>query len=103
MIILCEFDNSIIKLYHSSNEYLNDTFCPDSIITKIITYESYPLIDETYSVRKQYAREAAQFFQAAFTAGTVFSYDDIAKITNILEKWARKYGLIREFRENGII
>lgn len=56
-----------------------------------------------YEKGKEKTRELALEFQALFTEGKSMSYSELAQWEDLLEKRARKYGLVREFRENGII
>lgn len=55
-----------------------------------------------YRREKEQIREQAQHWQEV--AGRIStSYYTLAIIGNYFEKQARRYGLIREFKENGII
>lgn len=57
---------------------------------------------KTYAEYKDEARQAAIDWQAS--AGTVpLSWGELATIGAEFERLARRYGLIKEFRENGII
>lgn len=57
----------------------------------------------TYEKGKEKTRELALEFQALFTEGESMSYSELAQWEDLLEKRGRKYGLVREFQENGII
>ena len=56
-----------------------------------------------YEKGKEKTRELALEFLALFTEGESMSYSELAQWEDLLEKRGRKYGLVREFQENGII
>jgi hypothetical protein len=57
---------------------------------------------KTYKQRKEEAREEAIAWQ--LEAGVIFcSWQYIAEKTSYFYKLAKRYGLIKEFKENGII
>ena len=56
----------------------------------------------TYAQRKENARQAAIDWQADF-ANNNYSYGELAAWSAYFERLARRYGLVGEFRENGII
>lgn len=56
----------------------------------------------TYKTRKAAARDAAIMAQQK-AAEQAQSWEEVAETADRLERLARRYGLIREFRENGII
>ena len=55
-----------------------------------------------YKERKEKARNKAIDWQADFCNHS-YSYSELADFSAYFEKLGRRYGLIREFRENGII
>lgn len=55
-----------------------------------------------YSKAKERARDKAVEWQNNFNNSN-YSYFDLAYYGEYFEKLAKKYGLVREFRENGII
>jgi hypothetical protein len=55
-----------------------------------------------YQKAKARARQQAIEFQLNYDT-IVISYGGMALITNHFEKLAKRYGLVKEFRENGII
>jgi hypothetical protein len=59
-------------------------------------------IKKTYQQLKQAAREAAIDWQD-WQAEQNLSYGELAEDQERFEKLGRRYGLIREFRENAII
>lgn len=57
---------------------------------------------EKYEIMQAVVRQSAIEWQAE-TAEKSLSYGELLHDTRIFEKYAKKYGLQREFRENGII
>ena len=55
-----------------------------------------------YQARKEKARAAAIEWQTS-ASERVDSYGGIAAAQALFEKLGRQYGLLREFRENGVI
>ena len=56
-----------------------------------------------YQKKKARAVEMAQDFQSSFAEGRQWSYGELAEVQKRFEKLGKRYGLLREFRENGII
>lgn len=56
----------------------------------------------TYQQKKSATREKAVFWQLEYGENAK-SYEELMNDQEYFEKAARRYGLIREFRENGII
>lgn len=59
-------------------------------------------MNKTYYIRKSALQDFAIDFQNDF-ANNCYSYADLIDIRNKLEKQAKKYGLLKEFKINGII
>lgn len=57
---------------------------------------------KNYQTRKEAARRAAIAFQIGASAAA-YSWGELAEIQEYFEKIARRFGLVREFRENAII
>lgn len=55
----------------------------------------------TYKQQKEKARELAVQWQHDF-ANNNYSWLDLANFTSFFTKLGRRYGLLKEFRENGI-
>lgn len=55
-----------------------------------------------YEIEKEKARDKAIEWQLDFDNHN-YSYGEIADIQGYFEKLAKRYGLIKEFRENAII
>ena len=56
----------------------------------------------TYKKNKARARQTAQAWQSA-TAEAVATWAELAEATAYFERIGKRYGLIKEFRENGIL
>lgn len=55
-----------------------------------------------YQIRKAAVRDAAIMAQQE-AAEQVQSWEEVAEAADRLERLARRFGLLREFRENGLI
>ena len=55
-----------------------------------------------YQRRKEQVREEAKEWQFSFSE-TDYSWSEVAEAGQRFERLGRRYGLLREFRENGII
>ena len=55
-----------------------------------------------YQKQKENARQAAQAWQSDFN-NCCYSWQDLAEFLTYFERLARRYGLIKEFTENGIL
>lgn len=58
---------------------------------------------KSYQERKEEARQQAIDYQNSFTEGQTYFWSEVAEIGAKFERLAKRYGLIKEFRENGII
>ena len=56
---------------------------------------------KTYAEKKEALRDMAIEWQSKFGEMTYY-WSDLAEWSNFFEKYGRKYGLLTEFRENGI-
>ncbi len=56
-----------------------------------------------YAESKAKAIEKAMEYQSSYAEGKQYSYGELADIQRRFEKLGKRYGLLREFRENGII
>ena len=56
-----------------------------------------------YQTKKEEMRQKAVEWQKSFAEGQEYSYAELAEWDDYFMKAARKYGLMDEFRENGII
>ena len=58
--------------------------------------------NDYYHIRKIDLQDEAISFQESFAAGHAWSYGELAEMQAYFEQQGRRYGLLREFRENGI-
>ena len=86
------------NLYYSWDEWHKDTFNPT---TEILTMILFKISGKTYEEKKENLRQLAIDFQLSDTIN--LSYLKLANIYSFFEKNARRYGLLKEFRGNGII
>lgn len=85
------YDDNEISIFNAA------TFSPD------IEYQLLPfkISGKTYAERKNAARQLAIDYQYTDCGG--LSWGEYAAITSYFEKIGRRYGLLREYRENEII
>ena len=89
-------------LYYDNNngwdEFYKDTFSP---LTKDIAILRLKLKGKTYQERKAAAQDLAIEWQLHFS-DLSWSYSELAEIQGYFYNIAKKYGLIKEFKENCI-
>ena len=56
-----------------------------------------------YQKRQSQLREQAIDWQMKFSDGEVMYYTDLAEACEYFRYWGKRFGLLREFRENAII
>ena len=81
------------------NSFHSDTFSPETKNIKILQFK---IKGKNYEERKSYLKDLAIDFQLNFSA-LAWSYGELAEIYNYFETNARRYGLVKEFKENCII
>jgi hypothetical protein len=86
------------NLYYSWDLWHKDTFSP---ATKIYTMILFKINGKTYREKKENLRQLAIDFQLSDTI--TLSYGELADIYTFFEKNGKRYGLLQEFKENGII
>lgn len=85
-------------IYFSFEEWHRDTFPPGiDIITTIL----FKVGGKTYAEKKENLRDLAIEYSNN-VGNTCLSYGELAKIGDFFEKNGKRYGLLREFKENGI-
>lgn len=89
------------NLYFALSEYYRDTFNPYAETLYILPFK---VSGETYQERKESARNLAIDFQYNNDGDTdiQLSYYELGTIGKFFETVGRRYGLLREFRENCI-
>lgn len=88
-----------MRVYYSYEELHKDLYCPDD---SLVWATDFKIKGKTYAERKQFARDIGV---------TISNNREIEEITHIdamniaenLDNLAKRYGLIKEFRENGLI
>lgn len=91
--------NGEAKTYEDFIAFNNATWSPEKEYSFVTDFS---VKGKTYAARKTAARELAKSVQVACSNGS-FSWSEMAGIGATMEKIARRYGLVREFKENGII
>ena len=79
-------------------EWQKDTFSP---ITKNIKTLDFKLSGKTYQEKQSSLRDLAIDWQLNF-ASLSWSYLELAEIQNYFLENGKRYGLLQEFKENGI-
>lgn len=101
-MLLAKYKNSfgemVDKLYTFDTDFFRDTFSPDIEILTIIFFE---ISGKTYKERKNNLQFLAISFSNQSWEGLYYS--DLQDITEWFGMNAKKYGLTKEFKENGII
>lgn len=89
------------NFYRSWDEYLRDTFSPEVETLVLLPFEIH---GKTYAERKESLRNLAIDFQHADDgdADLWLSYRELDDIGCYFNRMGRRYGLLREFRENCI-
>lgn len=86
-------------LYHETKSYFEDTFSPCISTLDII---NLVVTGKTYAERREDLREKAIRFQSSIGEAEGLYMSEYATIMNWFDKNARRFGLLKEFRENGI-
>lgn len=82
------------------DEWHRDTFCPENEVVLIIDLHAH---GKTYQNRKEDVRQKALDFTDLFSVyGVSISYGELAIFYDFFEKYGKRYGLYREFKENAI-
>ena len=89
--------NKQANLYHGYSKWFEDTFSSDTIVNAIIDFKIH---GTTYAEKKEYLRNLAIDFQRVDEGG--LSYGELADIQEFFNRNGKRYGLIKEFRENAI-
>lgn len=89
------------NFYRSWSEYYADTFSPEVETLVLLPFETH---GKTYAERKESLRNLAIDFQHSDDgdADLWLSYRELDDIGYYFNRMGRRYGLLREFRENAI-
>lgn len=85
------------KLYDHWEDYHTDTFSPEVEPLEIIDFS---VKGKNYRERQSSVETTARDFQAADIGGLFMS--DYARICDWLTTQGKRYGLLKEFRENAV-
>ena len=85
-------------IYFSFEEWYRDTFNP---LTEIIGMLDFKIKGKNYTEKKANLEDLAKEWQGQF-ASYNWSYGELATIGEYFNKNGKKYGLLREFKENCI-
>lgn len=96
-----ELDGKIYDGFYDWETWYKETFCPDTNVLLIIDLTVH---GKTYEERKNDVVEKAIDFQ---DLGSVYDiqlyWSELAEFGAYFEKQGKRYGLLNEFRENGIL
>ena len=83
-------------LYEDFQDYISDTFSPEVETMVIIPFTVH---GNNYAERRENVRGTAMEFQTANDCDGLYM-SDMAQIYGWFEKMGKRYGLLKEFREN---
>ena len=87
----------VAKLYDRGEEYARDTFSP---LVEPLTVIDFSVKGKNYRERQSSVETTARDFQAADIGGLFMS--DYARIGEWFTTQGKRYGLLKEFRENAV-
>ena len=87
------------NIYYNFEAWCNDTFSPAIEIIKSIPLKVYGY---SYKEKKEDLRQKAIEYQDTFNYVS-WSYEELTEIGEYFYKNGKRYGLLREFKENGIL
>lgn len=85
-------------LYEDFQDYISDTFSPEVETMVIIPFTVH---GSNYRERRENVRGTAMEFQTANDCDGLYM-SDMAQIYGWFEKMGKRYGLLKEFRENAV-
>ena len=97
--VVIENNKEVAYLLNSWNQYFNLTFNPDSIV--LCTIELGRLKVKTYQDKKKCIQEKAIEYSNNQYPG--LTYSEYNFIDDYFTKYASRFGLLEEFKENCII
>lgn len=86
------------RIFDTWPEYHAATFSPETEVKTLIPFE---VRGATYQERKSNVEETAQRFQTEEAPG--LTWGELAAICDWFSEQGKKYGLLREFYDNGVI
>ena len=95
-----QYGNRHANIYTSWSRYFSDTFSPDTERLYLIEFK---VKGKTYAERKANLENIVHDFQSADSdVSGGLSWGEYADVCNWFERMGKRYGLLREFRENAI-
>ena len=88
-----------MEIYADYDEMHRKTFSPEYFINRVIDTNRLP--GKSYADKKALLRDQA--IDYSLQNNFVMYGSDLVEIGAYFEKYGKRYGLIKEFRENGII
>lgn len=88
-----------MEIYADYDEMHRETFSPEYFINRVIDTNRLP--GKSYADKKALLRDQA--IDYSLQNNFVMYGSDLVEIGAYFEKYGKRYGLIKEFRENGII
>lgn len=88
-----------MEIYTDYDEMHRETFSPEYFINRVIDTNRLP--GKSYADKKALLRDQA--IDYSLQNNFVMYGSDLVEIGAYFEKYGKRYGLIKEFRENGII
>lgn len=79
-------------------QYYGDTFSPE---TKVVWFAPLAVIGKTYKQKKESLRNFVKDLQFYDCGG--MSYGEMAMVDAFIQENAKRYGLLNEFRSEGIV
>jgi len=74
-------------------------YTSDYFIEKLNNFKAV----KDYKTNKNIISEIAQEYAYSFSENVVYYWSEIAMIENMLLKYGKRYGLLKEFKENAIL
>lgn len=98
--------NDVINTFHIYNncsELITDSFSPDSITVWLLDTDAPPK-GKTYNIKKSRLRQKAIDYQYCMSGiNNGVSMNELLLITDYFSRYGKRYGLLKEFKQNGII
>lgn len=86
--------------YSDYDQWFKDTFPPDTQVSIIIDLHVH---GKTYAERKDDVRNKAIDFQRLFEFNVPMAWSELAEWGDYFSTQGKRFGLLSEFRENGIL
>ena len=87
-------------IYLDPNEFNRDMFSPANELVSIVDFK---VTGKTYAERQNSLRDVAIDFQSKEVGNFCMYMSEWALVSEWFTKMGKRYGLLREFRENAII